>query len=81
LASAAIDGRLARLAGFAEVAINSDVRRDRPIPEFIHELRDVIALIRTERDPPSSARAAVDQVQRRLTLGGAGGLADTAANR
>jgi hypothetical protein len=40
----------------------------------MHELRDVIGLVRAERDPPCSPIEAIDQVQRRLALGRAGRL-------
>ncbi|EAQ33599.1 hypothetical protein NB311A_00060 [Nitrobacter sp. Nb-311A] len=71
---AAVDRRLAWSAGLAEVSVDRDVWRDLPVPQVVHELLDVIGLVRTERDPPPSATPAIDQTQRCLSLGGAGRL-------
>lgn len=78
---ASIDRGLARRAGLADVSVDSDVRRDPSISQVVHELRDVIGLVRPERDPSSSVSPAINQIQRSLPLGGTGGLADAAANR
>ena len=61
---ASIDCRLARRAGLAEVSVDRNVRRNRSIPEVVHELRDVIGLVRTEGDPLASAIPPIDQGQR-----------------
>jgi len=47
----------------------------------MHKLRHVIGLIRAKRDPPSSPIVAINQFQRRLPLGSARRLANTAPNR
>src|SRR6185436_19831035 len=63
---------LAPLAGLAEMAVDRDVRRDRPTPQVVRELRHVIGLVRAERDPAPCATPAVNQLQRGLPLGCAG---------
>lgn len=76
---ASIDRGLARDAGVAEVSVNRDMRRHRSLSQVVHELRNVTGHARTQRDPPVCAMATNDQCQRRLSFGGAGGLADDAA--
>ncbi len=66
---ASVDGGLAALAGLAEMAVDCDVWRDRPLSQVVHELGDIIGFVRSERDPPSSPMTSVDQVQCRLPLG------------
>src|SRR5262245_41186194 len=78
---AGIDRRLTRDAGLAEVSVDRDMRRHRSFSQVVHELRDVIGLVRAEHDPPTSAMATINQRQRRLSFGGHGGLADDAADR
>ncbi len=51
-------------AVLAEAPVDCDMRRDRSISQFVHELRNVIALVRTERDPPC-AIAIINENQRR----------------
>lgn len=78
---AGVDRPLARDACLAEVSIDRDVRRHRSFSQVVHELRNVIGLVRAERDPPPLGIAAINQRQRCLSFGSAGGLADDAAGR
>ena len=57
------------------------MRSNRSISQVVHELRDVIGFVRTERDPPPSATPTINQFQRLFPLGGAGRLAYAAADR
>ena len=40
--------------------MDRNVRRNRSIPGVVHELRDVIGLVRTERDPPTPVVPTMD---------------------
>jgi hypothetical protein len=77
---AGIDRRLTRDAGLAEVSVDRDMWPHRSFSQVVHELRDIISLVRAERDPPTSAIATINQRRRRLSFGGPGRLADDAAD-
>ena len=68
---APVDPGCARPAGLPDVAVDGDMRGDRPVAQRVHEAGHVISLVGAERDPPPLA-AARQHGQRRLPLGGAG---------
>src|SRR5574340_649285 len=79
---AIIDGCLAPLAGFAEVPVDRDMRRDRPTSQVVHKLRDVIGLVGAQGNTTVALSAIlIDQLERLFPFGNTGRLADAAADR
>jgi hypothetical protein len=69
-----VDRRLAPLAGLSQMSINRDMRGNRSISQVMHELRDIVGLIRPQSDP-LRAPPPVDHGKRNLSFGGARRLA------
>ena len=77
-----VDRRLAPLAGLGQMTIDGDVRGHGSGAQVGHEPGHVIGLVGAQGDPPlRSAAAALDQIERRLSLGRTAGLGDAATNR
>src|SRR5438045_3152918 len=74
-----VDQRSAPLATLSLIVVDGDVRRDLPSPEVSDEARCIIALIRTQSDPP--LRPTVQHGQCGLPLGPARGQAHAAVYR
>src|SRR4030095_12447588 len=77
---APIDGGRARLAGLRKMSVDSDVWRDRPLPQILDELAHVIGFVGAERDA-TAARPAIQHLERRFPFGGAAGLGHATIHR
>ena len=77
---ALVDGGLADLAGFADAAVDGDVRCHFARPQRADEGGYIISFIGTQRDA-SLQRMPVDHGQRRLAFGGASGVAKKRLHR